>query len=127
MKSVASNDKCEKKELPFPKLMVSDSGAVYLMSNRHTGTRVYTTTGFQSLGHHSTSWIVNDLTDYIGSVCLTNEDQLMTVEELVEKLYGVDPNATVIVLSQTGGTMEVSSVEGEYDDSGDYMFNVLIS
>ena len=76
MKSVASNDKCEKKELPFPKLMINlTTGNIFLMIDRNNGTKVYSTTATAVIGRVGTALrTCIGMKDYTGSVCLTNED-----------------------------------------------------
>ena len=76
MKSVASNDKCEKKELPFPKLMVSkETKQVVLFISECKGTRVGcgNLDSGAKLGTYKDCWISRSFEDYTGSVCLNND------------------------------------------------------
>jgi hypothetical protein len=76
MKSI-KQEKCkEKKEKPFPKLMVGHrSGNIYLARNNYTATCVF-------LGKHNPGWglgevskTLRNLTDYDGiGICLSNEE-----------------------------------------------------
>ena len=75
MKSVLSKGCCEKKEKPFPKLMIhSCYGSIYLMKQVGEGTIVHVGEGSLSkLGDRTTNTLVKNLSDYEGDVCLTND------------------------------------------------------
>jgi hypothetical protein len=74
MKSVLSNKCCEKKEKPFPKLMIGDlTGSVVLFSKEKVGTVVYNSgNGGFKVGTYLEDW-GSGFTDYEGDVCLTND------------------------------------------------------
>ena len=74
MKSVAS-DKCCKKEIPFPKLMVSDMGAVVLFNCSRIGVCVHKGNGYTEVGGYSSTWNNLVFKDYHGDVCLTNSEE----------------------------------------------------
>lgn len=75
MKSVLSNNCCEKKEKPFPKLMKhSTYGSIYLMRTVYKGTTIYAGKGSPNIiGDHFNDMSPSNLTDYEGDVCLTND------------------------------------------------------
>ena len=76
MKSVLSKKCCEKKEKPFPKLMVhQNTGRVLLFSNKAEGTCVYKGSGIFRLGEHREHWSFREYSDYEGDVCLTNSEE----------------------------------------------------
>ena len=74
MKSVLSKNCCEKKEKPFPKLMISvDTGSIYLMVKHNEGTRIHAGIYNHDVGYFSRGWSMSSLKDYEGDVCLTND------------------------------------------------------
>jgi hypothetical protein len=74
MKSVLSDKCCEKKEKPFPKLMInSPQNTIYLMRNSSCGVVVHCKVNTKEIGSSSTSLVERYLEDYEGDVCLTND------------------------------------------------------
>ena len=77
MKSVLSNNCCENKEKPFPKLMISEkSGAVYFMSKDRAGVCVHETDNDFCdviIGEYNDHLYSGGFKDYEGDVCLTND------------------------------------------------------
>ena len=78
MKSVLSKSCCEKKEKPFPKLMVGNDyltkGVIILFNNKNTGVVVNSNNNKYRLAEYSTSWTPQYYSDYEGDVCLTNSE-----------------------------------------------------
>ena len=73
MKSILSDKCCKKEEKPFPKLMVSTTGAIVAFSEEGDGTVVNIGTSSEVLLYHSTGWLMRSFKDYEGDVCLTND------------------------------------------------------
>lgn len=70
---VVINNSNEKKELPFPKLMISkDSGTVVLFSEDGIGTQL-NRVDYAFIGTHSRSWAMKLFTDFTGSITLSND------------------------------------------------------
>ena len=88
MKSVASNDKCEKNIITYPCLMINSKQDTSKMSWYHSVVVLFVANGAGTVVHdftdpsprtgklslHSNRWTMSRFTDYTGSVCLTNED-----------------------------------------------------
>lgn len=72
MKSIINTGN-EKKELPFPKLMVSNNGNVVLFVNSQEGFCVYSSPEFDRLFGLYDTWNISDFTDFNGSITLSNE------------------------------------------------------
>ncbi len=74
---VVINNSNEKKELPFPKLMISkDSGTVVLFSEDGIGTQLnvdISRVDYAFIGTHSRSWAMKLFTDFTGSITLSND------------------------------------------------------
>jgi len=81
MKSTLSNKSCEK-ELPYPKLMKSDSStAIVLMTHEEAGGNGVGVVVHgknkdrRGIGFHHNKWKLSSFIDYNGSVCLENGDE----------------------------------------------------
>ena len=75
IKSTTSNDPCEKKELPYPKLMTREgTGLIVLMSGNGKGTVIKETSLSRAVGAFSNDLDPSYFTDYVGTVHLTNEE-----------------------------------------------------
>lgn len=74
MKSILKDDRCEKVEKPFPKLMILHHyKLVVLFSSKSIGTVVHKGTSTKELGHHQDFW-GKCFVDYEGSdICLNND------------------------------------------------------
>ena len=74
MKSIVSNEVCEKKELPYPKLMIGIySGNIILCTNSTKAVYLYYRDGNGVLGTDVTDKYSN-FKDFNGSVCLQNDE-----------------------------------------------------
>lgn len=77
IKSHASPSPCQKKELPFPKLMIHyNNGRIILFTSQSEGVVVNRGTILSSfhVGEYSKGWTSVLYRDYKGSVCLENGD-----------------------------------------------------
>jgi hypothetical protein len=77
MKSILNNKCCEKKEKPFPKLMIGKSDNIFLFSRSGDGVCIHVPdpagTPHMWLGWNSDNLGMGEFKDYEGSVCLSNE------------------------------------------------------
>jgi hypothetical protein len=64
----------EDKPVSFPKLMTTKSGTIILMTSKTQGAVIHEDTGgIHPLGYYSSSWGIQNLFDYEGSVTLSNK------------------------------------------------------
>lgn len=74
IKSCVSADPCEKKELPFPKLMKSaKTENVVFFNKEFEGILLSPGTKCYEIGEYSKEWTMVDFKDFKGSVCLEND------------------------------------------------------
>lgn len=76
IKSTLSKTSCEKKELPFPKLMQNRQGAVFFCPDRYTSLKVSSTLSPPlDIGRYQGCAYCDqyEWKDYKGSVCLEND------------------------------------------------------
>jgi len=74
MIKVTSSETPEKKERPFPKLMISNSsGLIVLMEAPGEGSTLTKSVGWPTIGRHHKHWDIDCFRDYNGSITLSNE------------------------------------------------------
>ena len=66
------NKKEEVKEKEFPKLMISRTDVVVIMSEFRTGI-VVSGGDVYKIGYHSESWCIEDFEDFNGTLTLSND------------------------------------------------------
>ena len=69
---VTVNDKEDKKERSFPKLMTASSGAIYLMIDRRSGVTVKKGNDV-TVGRYYDCLLSDSMIDYEGSITLEND------------------------------------------------------
>ncbi len=72
MKSIVSNI-VSKKELPFPKLMISDESRIVLFTTPRAGTILHDATGLHAAGYVSTEWSQQYFSDFTGEIVISNQ------------------------------------------------------
>lgn len=70
---ISTIDTNEKKEKPFPKLMVTAEGMVVAFKDKGIGGIVYSVSDCEPVGYISNTWIMKNFTDFNGSITLSNE------------------------------------------------------
>lgn len=59
-------------EIPFPKLMLSDTGNLVWLSKENCGMVVKSSNGEYEVGYYSETWVMPVFEDYDGQVTLSN-------------------------------------------------------
>ena len=61
------------RSLPYPKLMLSESGTIVLMKDRSVGVVLIKGTSTYEIGFYSNTWDITAFSDYNESITLQNE------------------------------------------------------
>jgi hypothetical protein len=61
------------RSLPYPKLMISESGTIVLFKDRSVGVVLIKGTSTYEIGHYSNTWDFTAFTDFNASITLQNE------------------------------------------------------